>query len=138
MLAEQHLRLFEPVTVLEPFANKSITEDALHLKQLDPFIGELELRQVHMGSLQPFIAKRKADGVKTKTINIALAVVRRILNLAASEWIVERGMTWLETAPKIKLFRSKMLGSRIRSLPRSRRFCSASCRITSQGWHSSK
>ena len=34
----------------------------------------------------------------------ALAVVRRIVNLAASEWGDENGMTWLETAPKIRLF----------------------------------
>ncbi len=44
-----------------------------------------ELRPVHMGSLQEFIAKRRAEGVKTKTLNAALGVVRRILNLAASE-----------------------------------------------------
>jgi integrase len=89
---------------LEDYAHKkSIGDDAMHLKMLDPFIGDLDLRQVHMGALQDFIAKRKADGVKTKTLNAALAVVRRILNLAASEWIDEKGMTWLETAPKIKL-----------------------------------
>jgi hypothetical protein len=60
-----------------------------------------------MGSLQPFIAKRKAEGVKTKTLNAALAVLHRVLNLAASEWIDEKGLTWLETAPKIKLFSVK-------------------------------
>lgn len=83
---------------------KSIGDDAIQLKLLDPMIGDLDLRQVHMGSLQPFIAKRKAEGVKTKTLNAALAVVRRILNLAASEWIDENGLTGLETTPKIKLF----------------------------------
>jgi integrase len=83
---------------------KCIDDDALHLKQLDPFIGGLELKQVHMGSLQEFIAKRRADGVKTKTVNAALAVVRRVLNLPASEWMDEQGMTWLDAAPKIKLF----------------------------------
>jgi integrase len=57
-----------------------------------------------MGSLQTFITRRRSDGVKTKTIDCALGVVRRVLNLAASEWIDERGMTWLERAPKIKLF----------------------------------
>src|SRR6202142_2206423 len=82
---------------------KRIKDDALHLKQLDPFIGSLELKQVHMGSLQAFIAKRRQDGVKTKTLNYALGVVRRVLNLAASEWMDEQGMTWLATAPKIKL-----------------------------------
>jgi len=33
--------------------------------------------------------------------------VRRILNLSASEWIDEKGLTWLEAAPKIKLFSVK-------------------------------
>lgn len=83
---------------------KRIRDDAIQLKQLDPFIGGLLLKHVHMGSLQEFIAKRRKDGVKTKSINAALAVVRRILNLASSEWVDERGMTWIETAPKIKLF----------------------------------
>jgi integrase len=83
---------------------RSIGTDAVHLKQLDPFIGGLALKQVHMGSLQEFIVKRRRDGVKTKSINEALAVVRRIVNLAASEWMDVKGMTWLETAPKIRLF----------------------------------
>ncbi|MGC1520220.1 MAG: tyrosine-type recombinase/integrase [Steroidobacteraceae bacterium] len=86
---------------------KRIKDDALHLRQLDPFIGGLELKQVHMGSLQDFIAKRRKDGVKTKTLNMALAVVRRVLNLACSEWMDRQGKTWLETAPKIKLFSIK-------------------------------
>lgn len=82
---------------------KRIKDDAMQLRQLDPFIGTLELKQVHMGSLQTFIAKRRTEGVKTMTINAALAVVRRIVNLSSSEWMDEKGMTWLETAPKIKL-----------------------------------
>jgi integrase len=83
---------------------KRIKDDALQLRQLDPFIGSLELRQVHMGNLQAFIARRRQDGVKTKTLNMALAVARRVLNLASSEWMDRAGKTWLETAPKIKLF----------------------------------
>jgi hypothetical protein len=83
---------------------KSIKDDASHLKQLDPYIGDLELKQVHMGSLQPFITRRRQEGVKFKTVNAALGVVRHVLNVAASEWVDERGMTWLDTAPKIKLF----------------------------------
>src|SRR5260221_3470758 len=31
-------------------------------------------------------------------------VVRRVLNVASSEWVDQHGHTWLETAPKIKLF----------------------------------
>lgn len=82
---------------------KRISHVAVQLKHLDSFVGHLELKQVNMGTLQSFIAKRTSDGVKTKTINGALEVVRRILNLAASEWMDADGMTWLATAPKIKL-----------------------------------
>jgi hypothetical protein len=39
-------------------------------------------------------------------INHGLKVVRRILNLAQSEWLNENGLTWLAAAPKIKLFGS--------------------------------
>jgi integrase len=83
---------------------RTICEDARLLKHLDPYIGNLSLRQVHMGSLQPFIAKRRCEGVKSRSINNALALIRHILNLAASEWRDEQGLTWLESAPKIKLF----------------------------------
>jgi integrase len=82
---------------------RSIADDAMHLKELDPFVGDLPLRQVHMGSLQEFIAKRKADGVKSSTINGALAITRHILKLAGEEWMDDQGITWLERVPKIKL-----------------------------------
>jgi len=86
-------------------SKRTIGDDAMLLKQLDPYIGDLKLRQVHMGSLQAFIAKRRTDGVKSRTINNALALVRHILNLAAAEWRDEQGLTWLEYAPKIKLLK---------------------------------
>jgi integrase len=83
---------------------RSISDDAGHLAILDPFIGEMYLSGVYMEKLQLFIEKRRKDGVKAKTINLSLEIVRRILRLAALEWRDERGLTWLEAAPKIKLF----------------------------------
>lgn len=64
---------------------RSIGDDASHLRMLDPFIGSTSLKSVYMENLQPFIEKRRQDGVKTKTINLSLEVVRRILNLAAHD-----------------------------------------------------
>jgi integrase len=81
----------------------TIREDSDHIRRLDPFIGDLHLENVHMGTLQPFIEHRKAQGVKNRTVNYALQVVRHMLNLAASEWLDQHGMTWLQHAPKIKL-----------------------------------
>ncbi len=53
---------------------RSIGDDELHLNQLDSFIGDLDLRMVHMGTLQKFIEHRRSQGRKTKTINLALGV----------------------------------------------------------------
>jgi integrase len=58
-----------------------------------------------MGTLQSFIEARRRDGVRAKTINLGLGVVRHILNVAASEWVDEHGLTWLAAAPKIKLLK---------------------------------
>lgn len=82
---------------LNETTKRSLARDAQDLKTLDPFIGELRLNQVHMGTLAPFIAARRKAGVKSATVNRSLAVVRRILNLAARLWRDEEGLTWLET-----------------------------------------
>ena len=82
---------------------RSIGDYALHLKQLDPFIGDLPLERVHLGSLQTFIEARKRAGIKHRSINLALATVRRVLNLAARLWRDEAGLTWLETPPLIQM-----------------------------------
>ena len=81
----------------------SIGDSALHLRQLDPFIGALTLDRVHSGTLQPFIEQRRRAGLKVKSINLALGLVRRILNLSARLWRDEHGLTWLENAPLIQL-----------------------------------
>ncbi len=85
----------------------SLKDDALQLKILDAYIGDVSLDLVHMGTLQSFIQTRQKEGVKNRTINYALQTVRHILNLAATEWRDEYGLTWLVTAPKIKLLPQK-------------------------------
>ena len=82
---------------------RSIRSDIGRLKTLMPFIGHLSLEKVHMGTLQPWIEYRREQGRAPGTINQGLQVVRRILNLAASEWIDENGLTWLASSAKIRL-----------------------------------
>ncbi len=81
----------------------TIEFDAQHLDKLAPYINELTLDRVHMDSLKPFIEGRKREGKKTKTINLALSVVRRILNLAARVWRDETGMSWIAQTPLIEM-----------------------------------
>ena len=53
-----------------------------------------------MTVLQPFIRDRKVtDGVTNASVNRALEVVRRILNLAHQEW------RWLKAVPKIRMLK---------------------------------
>ena len=80
-----------------------INDDAMHITQLDKYIGTLPLNKIHNGTLAPFVAVRQKQGRKSKTINLALGVVRHMLNLAAHEWMDESGLTWLTQASKIKM-----------------------------------
>jgi integrase len=83
---------------------RSIERDACDLQIVDPFIGDLPLNLVHDGTLQEFIRHRlQKDRVAEGTVNRTLAIVRRVLSLAARKWRDERGLTWLETMPLIEL-----------------------------------
>jgi len=89
--------------VHEHHHKRSLQRDIENLAAVMPFIGDLTLDHVHMGTLQPWIEHRREQGRAVGTINHGLKIVRRVLNLAASEWLDEYGMTWLANAPKIRL-----------------------------------
>lgn len=89
--------------VLENSHKRSLSSDIGRLKLLMPWIGDIAIDQIHTGTLKPWIEYRQSEGAATGTIKHGLKVVRRILNLAAMEWIDEFGMTWLQSAPRIKL-----------------------------------
>lgn len=81
----------------------SLPTEIYMLQSVMPFIGALLLPQVHDGTLAPYVQHRLSEGLAHKTINLALGVVRRILNLSATSWRDESGTTWLQQAPKITL-----------------------------------
>lgn len=85
--------------------DKASIETEIHLlKTIMPIIGTLTLPRIHDSTLAPYITARLAAGRSHKTINLALGLVRRILNLAATSWRDEEtGKTWLEQSPKITM-----------------------------------
>lgn len=88
----------------KPEPKTSLSNDASFLKELDSFIGKLELDRVHDGTLAAFVKARRSAGNKTKTVNLKLALARRILNLAATKWRDEAtGLTWMAQAPRIEM-----------------------------------
>lgn len=84
---------------------RSLERDARALATLDPFVGALPGRRVHHGTLQPFIRARLDAGVSPGTINRDLAVLRRVLNLAARLWRDESDRPWLASPPLIQMLR---------------------------------
>lgn len=81
----------------------SLVTETYLLQGVMPYIGQLELHQVHDGTLAPYITARLAEGRAHKTVNLALGVVRRILRLAATAWRDGTGATWLQQAPAITM-----------------------------------
>ena len=80
---------------------KSLLRDAQDLKQVMPFIGHLPLEQVHAGTLDTFVQKRKEDGVKSGTVNRALTIVRLVLKRANARYRDDNGNPWLSHVPEI-------------------------------------
>lgn len=87
----------------ENMDKRSIGDDASRLKQVLPYVGELSLKRIHDGTLYPYIMASRKKGLKSKTINNGVEIVRRILNLAARKWRDDNGLTWLEAAPLLSM-----------------------------------
>jgi integrase len=89
------------VRYLEECAEKkSLPDDRDHLRKLEPYLHSQRLDAVDMTTLQPFIRdRRETDGVRNATINRALEIVRRILNLAHQDW------RWIPAVPKIRMLK---------------------------------
>jgi integrase len=85
----------------EEAKKKSVDRDIQDLKLVMPFIGNLELRKIHLGTLQPFIDKRKQQGIKSATVNRTMSVVRSVLRRAASVWRDDNSHPWLLSVPEI-------------------------------------
>lgn len=75
------------------------SNSGLHIRLVLPYIGELEAKQVHDGTLRAFVEDRLAAGASPTTVNRSLEVVRTILNRAARSYRDDDGRPWLEGLP---------------------------------------
>ncbi|HIN75621.1 MAG TPA: hypothetical protein EYM96_05485 [Rhodospirillales bacterium] len=65
---------------------RSIRRDADAFSFIMPYIGDLPLSKVHLGTIQPFINDRLASGVSGGTVNRDLSSVKTILKRASDTW----------------------------------------------------
>jgi hypothetical protein len=120
--------------VIENQHKRSIDDDAGRLKGLMPWIGRLPLDGIHMGSLQPWIEQRRREGVSVGPINHGMKIVRRIVNLASTEWIDEHGLSWLLIPPKVRLLPDTAKRQLIRLAGGSNLSCFANYQIIWRKW----
>ncbi len=95
----------------------SIKLTALHLEQIDPYIGHLQLTHIDDQAIDQFIKDRKADvllpgggikkGVSNRTINITIERVIRVLSLCARKWRDEERRPWLDSVPLLSKLEEK-------------------------------
>jgi len=81
----------------------SLSRDAGCLANLDPWIGLLQIDQIHQGTLAPYIEHRQKQGIKSSTVVRELAVVRRILTLASRVWRDMNNQPWLIVTPLLRM-----------------------------------
>jgi len=82
---------------------RSIWRDAESLKRVMPYIKELNVDQVHSGTLNQFVSDRRKAGLAAATVNRDLAIVRRILVLSARKWRNHQGQPYLATVPLLSM-----------------------------------
>ena len=124
--------------VLENQHKRSIADDVGRLKDLMPFIGAIALDRLHMGTCSRGSTSERRQGRTAGTINHGLQIVRRILNLAAAEWVDEQGLTWLSrTAQDQAVAQSGQAPALSVELGRADTAVSASCLPISHKWRCS-
>lgn len=118
--AEQHRRgspraLFRECAaryLIESKQKRSVEVIAWHIKLLLPYVGDLEIHQVHDGTLDDFKEDRLAGGMvfddgeplkpsSPTTVNRSLEVVRTILTRSARAWRDDAGRPLLDIAPPL-------------------------------------
>lgn len=100
--------------VSESSHKRSLKDDQMHLRWLDSFLKDKSLDDVTIDVVAKLTQDRLNTGVSNATVNRMLAVIRAILNKAASEW------EWLDKAPKIRLLKED--NNRIRWLTHDEAF----------------
>lgn len=90
---------------------RSVEVIAWHIKLLLPYIGDMEIHQVHDATLEAFKTDRLAglpaapgalpEPVSPTTVNRSLEVVRTVLTRAARAWRNDAGQPLLDMAPPL-------------------------------------
>jgi integrase len=80
---------------------KSLDRDIVTIKAVWPYLGHLPIDEIHAGSLDAFIADRRAAGISAGTLKRDLAIIHQILKLASMKWRDVNNKPWLASVPML-------------------------------------
>ena len=95
---------------------KSLDRDECHIKQLSPYIGTLDMKDIFRGqdpdtdqptALEQYVRDRIESGVTRTTINYALKTFNKIGRLATEEWRGKGGKPFIESFTRAYLIKEK-------------------------------
>jgi integrase len=82
---------------------RGISRDATALKNLDPYIGNRFIGEIHDGTFDKFRKDREADGVSIGSVDRDIGTAARVLEEAARKWRDDgTNLTWLVETPMIE------------------------------------
>lgn len=82
---------------------RGISRDATALKNLDPYIGDKCIDEIHDGTFNEFRTNREADGVSIGSVDRDIGTAARVLEEAARKWRDDQtNLTWLPETPMIE------------------------------------
>jgi integrase len=82
---------------------RGISRDATALKNLDPYIGDKFIDEIHDGTFNEFRTNREAEGVSIGSVDRDIGTAARVLEEAARKWRDDgTNLTWLIETPMIE------------------------------------
>lgn len=82
---------------------RGISRDATALKNLDPYIGDKFIDEIHDGTFNAFRTNREAEGVSVGSVDRDIGTAARVLEEAARKWRDDQtNLTWLTETPMIE------------------------------------
>ncbi len=98
--------------ILENEHKRSLPRDDLAIRTVMPFIGDLDIGDIHYGKLQVYVDDRLSKGIANATINRDMASVRAVLKAASTQWFHDNGHPWLVSIPSLPRLKIPKAGIR--------------------------
>lgn len=107
---------------------RTLDTEEVHLDSWKAHLGQTRLNHVNRMVINAYIAKRQTEGVSGRTVNLAVTILRNVLNHAIDEG-------WLKTLPteNLRPLKWKARKRELVSLPEIKKLCEEAIKVSKNG-----